>query len=269
MNKIDGYGVYQNMFANNMQAKRQKEDSDVKSQTALNGWEQDAVKVERSAKIENKSSVQLSDAAQKLLDELKEKYTNMDFMVANYSSDEEAQELLSRGTKEYSVLMDPETLEKMASDEEAKEKYIGILEDSTSKLDDMKEQLKDSDENVTRIGFSVGNDGQVSYFAELEKSSKEQSDRIEAARDEKRAAKKEETKKAAKKAVEEKQQESLETKRKEHANALYGKQGESVKRTTVIASSTEELLEKIKNVDWDSITEEQVKSHGGRIDFTV
>ena len=52
----------------------------------------------------------------------------MDFIVADYESEEEASAYLSRGTKEYSVLIDPELLEEMAADGKTKEKqeiYIG------------------------------------------------------------------------------------------------------------------------------------------------
>ena len=68
---------------------------------------------------------------------------NWDFFIANYSSDEEAQEYLSRGTKEYSVLIEPELLEEMAKDAETKEKYFGIIEDGTRQLDKIKEDLKE------------------------------------------------------------------------------------------------------------------------------
>ena len=40
------------------------------------------------------------------------------------------------------------------------------------------------------------------------------------------------------------------------------------KKTTVQANSKEELLDKIKNVDWDSIKSEENKI-GGRFDFSV
>jgi hypothetical protein len=213
--------------------------------------------------------VELSDAAQKLLAELKEKYSNMDFIISDYSSEDEAQELLSRGTKEYSVLIDPETLEKMAADEDVKAQYLDILDQSTSQLDEMKEELEDSGQDVKRIGFTVDSNGQVSYFAELEKSSKAQSERIEAAREKKKAEKKEEEKKAEEKSEEEKKEEALEARRKEHADEVYQNAQGSIKRTTVTASTTEELLEKIKNVDWDSIPELTSAGTGSKFDFSV
>ena len=55
---------------------------------------------------------------------MQKKYGDRDFFVADYSSDDEAQRYLSRGSKEYSVLIEPELLEKMAADESVKEKYL-------------------------------------------------------------------------------------------------------------------------------------------------
>lgn len=118
------------------------------------------------------------------MQELKGKYGNMDFIIADYESDEEAQEYLSRGTKEYSVLIDPETLEAMASDSETKKKYIGIIDEATGKLDSMKEQLKGQDDTVVRFGINVDKNGTVSYFAELEKMGERQRERIEQSREE-------------------------------------------------------------------------------------
>ena len=47
----------------------------------------------------------LSKAAQKLLKELQKTYKNMDFIVADCDTEEEAAEYLSRGTSEYSALL--------------------------------------------------------------------------------------------------------------------------------------------------------------------
>ena len=63
---------------------------------------------------------ELSQGAKDLLNEMQKKYGDMDFFVADYSSDDEAQRYLSRGGKEYSVLIVPELLEKMAADDSVK-----------------------------------------------------------------------------------------------------------------------------------------------------
>ena len=84
MSKIEGYGAYQNSYYS----------SAVKSKDAQKA--QNANKADKADKAEKNNSVNLSDKAKKLLDELKKKYGNMDFIVADYETDEEAAEYLSR-----------------------------------------------------------------------------------------------------------------------------------------------------------------------------
>ena len=199
---------------------------------------------------EDKSTPTLSAAAQKLLKELHKTYTNMDFIVADYETEEEAASLLSRGTSQYSALLTTEELEKMAADEDVKNENLKVIDDAMSKLDEMKEQLGDKADDVSRIGISFGKDGEVSFFAELEKNSERQRERIEKNREDKREAAKE----AEKAEAEEK----------------YKSMGRpSGKRTTVFASSVEELAEKIGQVDWNTVKEESYISAGQRFDFTV
>ncbi len=232
MSKIDGYSVYQNQYYEN-KIRKQKEETE-KTKKKEN--------VEKNDKVID-NSVKLSDAAKELLEELKKKYDNMDFFVADFSTDEEAQSYLSRGTKEYSVLLDPDTLEAMAADEATKEKYVNIIDEATGKFAQVKEQLGEEGENVSRIGFTVASDGSISYFAELEKASAKQREMIEEAREEKKEEEKEEAKKAEK-----------ETK---------------TKRVTVKANSIEELVSKIKEVDWDAITSVEKPVAGGKFDFSI
>ena len=40
-----------------------------------------------------------------------------------------------------------------------------------------------------------------------------------------------------------------------------------IKETTVTAKTTEELLEKIRNVDWDNVEEKTVPAAGSRFDY--
>lgn len=219
MSKVEGYGAYQSNLYN-----AAKKSTAKKTGTA-----------DKTEKKESK--IQLSAKAKKLLEELKKNYKNMDFIVADYESDEEAASYLSRGTKEYSVLIDPETLEEMASDEDAKAKYTGILEDAVGQLKDMESKLGDKKEDVTHLGISIGKDGQVSYFADLEKAGERQKEFIERTRE----SKKEEEKASA----------------------------ERTKRTRVEADSVEELLDKIKAVDWNQVKAESKPVSGSRFDFTI
>lgn len=235
MSKIEGYGAYQSNFYSNTVSSRSAKDA------------KNADKAGEAGKTEKKESVQLSDKAKKLLEELQKKYGNMDFIIADYENDEEAAEYLSRGTKEFSVLIDPETLEEMAADEEAKAKYTGILEDSVAQLKDMKEQLGDKKDEVTRLGISVGKDGSVSYFADLEKVGEKQKEWIEKSIESKREERSEREKKA---------QEELAS-------------HERTQKTRVQAGSVEELLEKIKAVDWSQIKSEEKAATGSKFDFSV
>ncbi|MCR4908351.1 MAG: DUF6033 family protein [Lachnospiraceae bacterium] len=270
MGKVDGFGSYQDQFFKTTLkdfpggpkgAKVPGERPDAAKNQGAVKTEADkmAVSAKKASEIE---TPELSDAAKSLLEELKQKYGNIDFMVANYSGDEEAQEILSRGTKEYSVLIEPELLEKMAADEETKNKYIGIIEDSTAKLDEVKEELnKAGSENgkqVDRIGISISSDGTVSYFAELSKATAAQKERIEKNLEKKAKEKKEEEKKAEEKAAEEK---------------LKGPRGpkpyEPVKTTTVKSDSVEGLLKAIEEVSWDKVGYSNAAAQGARFDFTV
>ncbi len=197
----------------------------------------------------NSNSVQLSDKAKALLQELKKTYNNADIYVAEYETDEEAAEYLFRGSKDFSVLIDPEELERMAADDEVKKKNLNLLDESLGKLSEMKEELKETgrEDEVVTLGVNIGKDGQVSYFAELEKSG-------------------ERTKEFVDKMLEDKKEANA-----EKADKVQDKYNfEHSKRATVSANSVEELLEQIKNFNWDNVKEEtSIPMPGKNFDFTV
>ena len=227
--------------------------SSVYERTAQAAKETESAKADRAgnanAAKDEKKSPALSKAAQKLLKELQKTYKNMDIMVADYETEEEAAALLSRGTGEYSALLSMDELEKMAADDSVKEKNLKTLDEAVSKLDEMKEQLGDKADDVTRIGIAIGDDGEVSFFAELEKNSEKQRERIEKQREEKR-------------------DEAKEAKSAETAQyRALGKPAE--KRTTVFAPTVEELAEKISQVDWSKVKEERPDFTGQKFDFVV
>ena len=112
--------------------------------------------------------VELSDDAKALLDKLKEKYGNMDFYIAETDSDEEASYYLNQGQKQYSVLIDPETLEKMATDEDVLASYEKVLDGT----DEMFSSIKDSigEENmqyISSVNITFDKEGNKSYLVEL------------------------------------------------------------------------------------------------------
>lgn len=230
MDKIGTYQAYQkNYYETSLQKKKNQE----------------AGKAEQKGKVNAANQPQLSEKAKALLEELKKTYTNMDFFVANYETDEEAASYLSRGTKEYSVLIDPETLEQMAADETVKEKYLGILDGAKGQLDDIREELADKGETVKNIGITIKDDGTVSYFANLEKNSEMQRERIEESK-------------------RQKQEEETKTENQTAGNRWHPKEG--IKKTTVQADSIEELLDRIRNVDWDKIKAEKMMQATNRFE---
>ena len=236
MNKITGYSMYQNNFYDNSVKNRKDQNQPSKSDASK--------KTDKAGKAN--SSVQLSDKAKALLQELKKTYSNMDFIVADYDSEEEAASYLSRGTKEYTVLIDTEELERMAADESVKEQNLSLLDDAVGKLDEIKNQLGDRKDEVVRMGITIGKDGEMSFFAELEKASERQKEFIDSIREGK--------KEAAEKADAD----------KNNPKHPYAQGYERGKRTTVYASTAEELLDKISNVDWDSIKEESTAPTPGK-----
>ena len=235
MEKIGSYDVYRsNYYDSTVQNKR------------------DAERTTKTETKESQNKVTLSSAAKNLLKELKNTYGNMDFIIADYDSDEEAASYLSRGVSEYSLLISPDELEKMAADKDVKEKNLKEIDGAISKLNDMKGQLGDKESEVSRLGVSIGNDGKISYFAELEKVGEKQRERIDRQRADKKEAAAEAKKAEAKKAEE----------------AAYGKHSAGTKRTIVYGDSVKELADKISQVDWSKIKEDQAEN-GNRFNFTV
>ena len=238
MNNMNGIGSYNAMQKNIYGAAAQSR------KTA----KADDKKTDETKKT-NSNSVQLSDKAKALLQELKKTYNNADIYVAEYETDEEAAEYLSRGSKDFSVLIDPEELERMAADDEVKKKNLNLLDESLGKLSEMKEELKETgrEDEVVTLGVNIGKDGQVSYFAELEKSG-------------------ERTKEFVDKMLEDKKEADA-----EKADKVQDKYNfEHSQRATVSANSVEELLEQIKNFNWDNVKEEtSIPMPGKNFDFTV
>lgn len=239
MEKIGNYGGYGSVYEQNRSGSNKKTSGT-------------AAEKETASSSRTKGKVALSSGAKNLLKELQKSYGNMDFIVANYETEEEAASYLARGTGAYSVLLTPDELEKMAADEEYKKQNLKTLDDALGKLNDMKKQLGDRGEDVKRLGIAIGDNGEVSYFAELEKSSEKQRERI----DKQRAAHREEAAEARKKAEREKLEEA-------------GFRQGGVKRTTVYASSERELADKIRNVDWSAVKEESDTTRGVRFDLTI
>ena len=217
-----------------MSDKAKKMDKD-----ALKAYQKNAggIHMEEKKKIEDE--VELSEAAKNLLAELKEKYGDIDFFVAEFSTDEEAQYYHNQSTKKYSCVIDPKTLEEMAADEAVKEKYVGIIDTADEKFDQLKEELGEDADQIKRMGITVDKDGVVTYFAELTKQTVKMQEDLRHQQKVNREEKKEREDKA----------EKMKAEREERAEKLAGKKEEAEKTVNpnkVTASTIEELTAKLK-----------------------
>lgn len=171
--------------------------------------------------------IELSSAARDLLAELREKYGNMDFAVAEWSTDEEQDYYASLSDKDYSVLINPELLEKMAADPAAREEYEAIIGGANDKFDTMKEELGEDADKIKGFSITMDKEGNVSYAVKLLKDM-EESSRVDKKTEQERI----EEKRAEKKKAEKERQEKVIQKKQETEK--------------VEASSIEELIKAIK-----------------------
>lgn len=204
----------------------------------------------------------LSDKAAKYYEDLKKKFSNMDFILVSADQKETAKAQAGSYANPVKtvVLIDEEKLERMAEDETFRAQYEGIIRSASTQLNQLKKSVG-SNSGVKGFGMQVNDNGTASFFAVVDKSLAAQKDRIA----KKSAEKKENAKKEAKKAEKEKQAEALEERRNpDKAKGDY---------VTVTASSIDELKKKVDNVlytAWsDQVRTDEEKQWGQNIDFRL
>ncbi len=207
----------------------------------------------------------LSDKAAKYYEELKKKFSNMDFILVSADQKEaaKAQAAGYANPVKTVVLIDEEKLEKMAEDETFRAKYEGIIRSASTQLNQLKKSVG-SNSSVKGFGMQVNDNGTASFFAVVDKSLAAQKERIA----KKSAEKKETARKEAKKAEKEKRAEALEERRNSDKSGRTD--GDYV---TVTASSVDELKKKVDNVlyaAWSDYTRtDEEKQWGQNIDFRL
>ncbi len=180
----------------------------------------------------------LSDKAKDFLAKLREKYGDRyDFFAVDNIEDPRAKELT--GTRAYSVVLTNDEIEKMAADEEYAEEVMKKVESAV----DMTKRIQEKGElgegvKFKHISIAFDGDGNMKLFAELEKMSEKQLERMEKAK-ERRAEEKAEAAEEAERAEEE--EDGIK---------------EKPLRVRLEATSEEELLEKIAGIDWAEIAKE-------------
>ncbi len=199
-------------------------------------------KTDKTEKEDTNKVTGLSKKAQSVLDALIAKYgENTNFIVQDFKSAEEAEKILSDSSSEFSVLLTPDELEKMADDKGyMKEKLDGI--DGAMR---MSEQINaqfgftSADKNalvkgdISKIGVIFDSDGKMTLFADLERTVKEGNEKTESA-----------------------------AKKRTYENRSNKNSGYSVKKkATVRAGSAQEMLEKLKKFSWKDVAEVREKSN--------
>ena len=110
----------------------------------------------------------LSKEAKDYLSKLKEMYPGYDFIIADYETDEDASRILSQGKGELNVLITPDLLEKMATDEATRAKYEDVIAGAKDQFEEINENLTDGGKALVKtLGITVNSDGTVSFFANL------------------------------------------------------------------------------------------------------
>lgn len=213
---------------------------------------------EKSSKTAAQANeARLSSKAQAFLKNLRKQYGDYDFLIGNSTDDLKA--LVKSGSKEFSVVFSNAELERMASDEKYAREKLQSVEGAVRMSEQINQQYGfergfgrggAASAQITKIGIVFHDDGTTDFFAELEKSSAKQRERIEKAREEKRAGK----------GKEEKAEKEIQS---------YSKSKTGTKRTAIQADSMEALLEKIRTVDWDAVKSEKMPESGGRFDFSI
>lgn len=117
----------------------------------------------------------LSEEAKSYLEELKAKFGDIDFFVADCATDEEMNRYFAMGTKKYSCVISSSILEQMATDEEVRAKYEGIIDGADEKLEEVKQEVteelgEEAAKKIESFAISIDDNGVVTYFAKLKES---------------------------------------------------------------------------------------------------
>jgi len=208
----------------------------------------------------------LSDKAAKYYEQLKKKYSDMDFVLVSNDEVDGAEQKAAKyaNSNRTMVLIDADKIEKMAEDEDYRKKYENIIGNANSQLDQMKQSLGSMVGNVKTYGIKIDDGGNASFFAVVDKSLSAQKERIAKKSEEKAQQKKADAAKAAKK--------KQETRRKEKTQDKE-KTSESDDVETIEASSIEDLIKKLNDRTMASMSDQartqQEMQLGTQVDFRL
>lgn len=202
----------------------------------------------------------LSDTAASYYEQLKAKYSDMEFILVSDDMKDQADANAAAyaNSSKTVVLINESKIEAMATDEDVREKYESILSGAKSQLSQIAQSILNSGAQVQGFGIKIDDGGTATLFAVLKKSTQSQKAMMEKKAAKKKAEKKAEEKKTAKKKEEERLKEKT----------LEKRESDTV---VITASSVEELLQKIEDYSYEERTNqvqtEQERAVGQNIDF--
>lgn len=213
-------------------------------------------------------NAKLSKEGAEYYEKLKKQYGNMDFILVSKDQKANAQANAARYANPHKtvVLIDEEKIERMATDENYRKQYEGIIKNAATGLSEFKAKMEASGQskNVLGYGMKIDDGGTASFFAVMKKSGDDQRAMMEKKTQKKRAEKKAAEKKSDKKEKEEQIKEA----RAERSKTSKIKDEDTV---TLEANSMEELLKKISDYNFsfmsDNVETKEESMVGHNIDF--
>lgn len=180
----------------------------------------------------------LTEKGKKYYEELKKKYSDMDFILVSedMKATAKAQAGKYANANRMVVLIDEEKVERMAEDESYRKQYEGIISNAKTQFSQMSKSLAASGAKVKTFGMQVNDNGAASFFAVMDKSFASQNERIAKRTAQKKAEAKKEAKEAAKEA---------QAQRSDKSGKADDVEDDDI---VITASSMEELIQKINDM---------------------
>ncbi len=233
-----------------------------------------AQKTQKKGRVNGKTigEPQLSEKGAKYYEQLKAKYGNYDFILVSkdQKANAEANAAQYANKNKTVVLIDEEKIERMAADSEYRKKYENILSGAQAKIKELAKSLRNT-AGVKGFGIKVNDNGASSFFAAVDKNAKANYKAQQKRMEKKASEKKEAAKKASKKEQEERLERIRGKNRGDRTDWDDYEISEDEDIEIVSANSIEELIKKIQNVNYasmsDNVMTEAERAVGGNFDY--
>lgn len=210
----------------------------------------------------------LSDEAAKLYDELKKKYSDMDFTLVSRDMIGMAKQMAPGmgNPNKMVVLIDEDKLEQMASDPKFRQEIENKIMSARNQMPKLT-QMMQKNSAISQVGMQFTKDNRAQFFAVVDKSFKDLNERLA----EKRAQKKADAKAVEKKEAKAEAKEKLDEKLAEKLHGDKALQKPDERYEIITADSIEELMQKVEDYMFllrsDNVMTEQEMTVGQHIDF--